>query len=63
MGRFVTISYYITRTLSIVSQKKANGENVYELQIVEKCYELVTFKFECIVSIIEESKNFSYDVK
>ncbi|KAL6141740.1 hypothetical protein ACLB2K_060027 [Fragaria x ananassa] len=51
------ISKYFARSLAIVNQMKANGEDIKELHIVEKILRTLTERFEGKVTSIEESQD------
>lgn len=58
MDRLENIPDYITRTLSIVNQTKANGEDVSELQNIEKVLWTLTFKFDYMLQVLKNQKTF-----
>ncbi|CAL9023491.1 unnamed protein product, partial [Prunus brigantina] len=53
------VSDYFTRTLALANQMKANGEEMKELQIVEKILRTLTDRFEGKVTAIEETRDLS----
>ena len=44
---------YNLRTLPLLNQMKSNGENVLNLQVMEKNLHILTMRFEYKVTIIE----------
>lgn len=43
--------------MAFVNQIRANGENMGDLQIMEKIFRTLMTRFEYVVTIIEESKD------
>ena len=52
-----SIDDFFSRTLSIVSRMKAQGEKIDQILIVEKVFRLMTVKFNNNVCSIEKSKD------
>ncbi|XP_004309225.1 PREDICTED: uncharacterized protein LOC101296730 [Fragaria vesca subsp. vesca] len=57
MEKKESISEYFARTLAMVNQMKANGEDIKELQIVEKILQTLMERFEGKVIAIKESQD------
>lgn len=59
MKKLETVSDYFNRVLALVNQIRANSENIGDLQIMEKILQILTTRFEYVVTAIEESKDLS----
>jgi len=57
MEKSETISDFFSRTLNLVNEMRANGEELKEIQIIEKILRSLTLRFEYKVNTIEESPN------
>jgi gag-polypeptide of LTR copia-type/Domain of unknown function (DUF4219) len=57
MENFERVSDYITWVQMVSNQMKRNGESLAESRLVEKILRSLTYTFENVVCVIEESKN------